>query len=335
MVYLAVGTSLLLLTGLTLLRRWYKVQPITTFIYGFSALILSYFQLNHWAPMYVIRYFLYVISGFLMIFIPLILLCIAALILLQLHQSSMSLNRRLSNGTIVISFIGLIIWMGYAFFTPTQLKMDILIEVMMTLSVYFIALFISFIIAIICIHVWPIASHPTLIMVLGYRSDAERVVSRILKLRLDKALVVYQRQSEPESIRFLVTGGGGKGGISEAEMMAQYLGKHGVSRQQILLEDRADNTATNFSLSRQMVAHQLDEHQVILVTSFFHLVRAFYYAWLEAWPMTFTSASMPLWMAPYYLVREFIAYLLLTREVNFIFVIALVVGTAFKILGGN
>lgn len=335
MVYLMIGCSLMVITGIALIKKIRLIHPSTTFIYGLSALMLAFFQLNQWAPMYIVRYFLYVISGFLMIFIPLILLCLALLIILQIINKQMTLKQWLTNIVISISFLILIGWMGHTFFNPQSVRFGFLINVMMTLSVYFIALFISFLLAIIVIQIWPNHKEPTLIMILGYRSGSERVVSHILQRRIDLALSIYNSQTSSENLSFLVTGGGIEHGISEAAMMSAYLKKQNIPSDKISIENQSTNTADNFIKSKQLLVERGKNEVLVIVTSFFHLVRAFHFAWSTGWSITFSAASIPVWLIPYYIVREFVAYLLLTREVNFLWVMGIVIGISLGVLGGN
>lgn len=335
MVYLIIGIGLMIVTAIILATKTKNIPPTTTFIYGFSALTLSFFQLNQWPPMYIIRYFLYVISGFLMIFIPLILLCIALLILLQLLNKRMAKKQLLFNVIICLSFLMIIGWMGYTFFNPQQESFEQLIDIMMTLSVFFIALFISFILAIVLIPYWCNRVKPTLIMILGYRSGSERVVSHILKRRIDLALSIYEDLGHPSQLSFLVTGGGVEHGISEAAMMTNYLKEKGITSEQIIIENQATNTAANFIESQHILANRQKDESIVIVTSFFHLVRSFHFAWSTDWQFTFSASSIPFWLIPYYITREFIAYLLLTREVNFLCVMGIILGILSGILGGN
>lgn len=335
MLYLIIGCSLMVIMGISLVEKIRYIHPSTTFIYGLTALMLAFFQLNQWAPMYAIRYFLYVISGFLMIFIPLILLCLALLIILQIINKQMLFKQLLTNIVISTSFLILIAWMGYTFFNPQSVSFDLLIDVMMTLSVYFIALLLSFLIAIIVIQIWPNHKEPTLIMILGYRSGSERVVSHILQRRIDLAISIYNSQPSSEKLSFLVTGGGIEHGISEAAMMSAYLKRQNIPPDQIIIENQSTNTADNFIKSKQLLAERGENEVIVIVTSFFHLVRAFHFAWLTGWSTSFSASSIPIWLIPYYIVREFVAYLLLTREVNFLWVMGIVIGISLGVLGGN
>ena len=87
-----------------------------------------------------------------------------------------------------------------------------------------------------------------------------------LKARLDKALEIY-RQGYSKTI--VVSGGTGKSGFDEADVMKKYLTDHGVPESQIL----EDHNGTNTLKTAQNVA-QLKPQSVIPVSQYFHITRA-------------------------------------------------------------
>ena len=87
-----------------------------------------------------------------------------------------------------------------------------------------------------------------------------------LKARLDKALEIYRKGY---SKTIMVSGGVGKEGFDEAEVMKKYLTEHGAGADRIL----EDNSGTNTFKTAQNAA-QLKPQSVILVSQYFHITRA-------------------------------------------------------------
>lgn len=96
-----------------------------------------------------------------------------------------------------------------------------------------------------------------------------------LRTRLDAALDYLERWPD---IPAVLTGGQGYGEeITEAACMYAYLTARGVDPQRLILEEHAENTSENFSLSREKLEQWgLDPAQatVAVVTNDFHLARA-------------------------------------------------------------
>lgn len=98
--------------------------------------------------------------------------------------------------------------------------------------------------------------------------------SIMLQDRLDKALEYLEDHPD---ITVVVSGGQGENEPkTEAEGMADYLADHGVSRENILLEDQSHNTNQNLRWSAQRLAEAgIDvKDGVIIVSNGFHLTRA-------------------------------------------------------------
>ena len=96
-----------------------------------------------------------------------------------------------------------------------------------------------------------------------------------LRTRLDKALEYLAYWPD---IPAVLTGGTGYGEeISEAACMYDYLTARGVDPDRLILEDRAENTAENFALSRPLLeAAGVDPaaDTVAVVTNDFHIARS-------------------------------------------------------------
>ena len=131
-------------------------------------------------------------------------------------------------------------------------------------------------------------------------------VSRILADRLELALGLYRDSGERAML--IVSGGqGADETVSEAAAMKAYLVEHGVSAEQILLEDRSHSTLENLSLSKAILEAQHCDASIALVTSNYHLYRCV----LSAKELGIRAVGFGARVAPYYwpsaVIREFAA----------------------------
>lgn len=106
------------------------------------------------------------------------------------------------------------------------------------------------------------------VLVLGAQVKGTRL-TYALQARLD---VAYQYAVDnPESV-VIVSGGKGSGeDITEADAMAEYLKKKGLSEERIILEDQSTNTYENIQYSREFMTSE--DASVVLVTNDFHVYR--------------------------------------------------------------
>ncbi|CAJ1003625.1 MAG: YdcF family protein [Brevibacillus sp.] len=126
-----------------------------------------------------------------------------------------------------------------------------------------------------------------------------------LRERLDLALQLYREGYVPTLI---VSGGLGDGkGVTEAQVMRNYLVEQGVPADRILMESEATNTYENLLFSRQIM-QQNGLHSALVVSHDYHLARAMDMTralGISAHPVGTKSNVM---YRPYHLVREVLAY---------------------------
>ena len=110
-------------------------------------------------------------------------------------------------------------------------------------------------------------------IVLGSRVMPDGTPSPRLQARLDKAADLYR---EGKFRWVIVSGGTGKEGYSEAQVMAAYLAdRYAVPRSAILLDEHGDTTAaTARNGAAIMQAHGFKS--ALVVTQFFHITRSRY-----------------------------------------------------------
>ncbi len=108
------------------------------------------------------------------------------------------------------------------------------------------------------------------ILVLGSKVKPDSTLSSRLKARLDRGYELYR---DGLGSKIIVSGGVGKEGYSEAQVMATYLKGLGVPPGNILL-DEAGNTTWRSALNFKRMADAKGLRSVILVSQYFHLTRA-------------------------------------------------------------
>ena len=106
-------------------------------------------------------------------------------------------------------------------------------------------------------------------LILGNKVNPDGSLSKRLRGRLDKGLSLYQQGVVP---KIIVSGGLGKEGHLEGDVMAAYLVELGVPAGDIIIDNEGVNTlATARNYTRLQEEHSFDS--VIIVSQFFHISR--------------------------------------------------------------
>ena len=124
-------------------------------------------------------------------------------------------------------------------------------------------------------------------------------------LRRINAAINYSRSS-PDVI-IIVSGGTGEGQrISEAEVMSRVLQNSGISKDQIIIEDRSSSTYENLLFSSELISDL--NKKVVISSSEFHLFRAKIIAKKLGFKDVGVLASRtPTILLPNYYMREYFA----------------------------
>lgn len=141
------------------------------------------------------------------------------------------------------------------------------------------------------------------IIVLGAQVKGT-VITDSLRRRLDRAVSYL---TEFPEIKVIVSGGQGPGEeIAEADAMAGYLEKQGISADRIYREDRSTSTRENLRFCRQYL--DAENGRIGIVTNGFHIYRALLLARQEGYsdPFGLPASSNPVFQLNY-LAREFFA----------------------------
>lgn len=107
-------------------------------------------------------------------------------------------------------------------------------------------------------------------IILGSPAKEDGTISRMQKTRMDKAIKLYQQHL---TATLLVSGGGVRNQHIEADVMAAYAVHKGVNQADIIVENKAQNTYDNLRYAK-ILCEQRDFHQILVVTSRFHVRRA-------------------------------------------------------------
>ena len=116
---------------------------------------------------------------------------------------------------------------------------------------------------------WKVDGHSAVLVTLGKRLD-DGEISPDYKLRLDRASSLY---SELGNSHILILGGRrGDNEMTEAEAGRDYLLGKGVSKDDILVEDKSLHTLENLQEARKLIVTK-SGHMPALITNRYHLAR--------------------------------------------------------------
>ncbi|MBC7304578.1 MAG: YdcF family protein [Nocardia sp.] len=137
----------------------------------------------------------------------------------------------------------------------------------------------------------------TAIVVLGYGLLPDGTMRPELGNRLHAALIqAYMSPASP----VIVTGGNPRNGVTEAQVMADWLNIRGVARQRLHAETEAGTTVQNAAFSARIM-EALGVTKAVLITSADHMRRALDNFVAAGIPVvaTMTPDVAPLWAQPY------------------------------------
>lgn len=157
-------------------------------------------------------------------------------------------------------------------------------------------------------------SQSDVIVVLGNKVNPDGQVSHRLQARLDCAIRIYQQGLAK---RIIVSGGKGKEGFEEADVMADYLGSNGVPIEAVIL-DRFGYDTYHTAFNGRYIMQHYGFQSAIVVSHYYHISRcrlAFRRAGIEqvytvspdfyANPRDLYSICRELAGIPYYALRSY------------------------------
>ncbi len=142
------------------------------------------------------------------------------------------------------------------------------------------------------------------IVVLGNQVNDDGKPSDRLRARLDKTVDLYQNNMAK---KIIVTGGLGKEGYNEAEVMKDYLVRQNIPTENVLVDSKGLDTFQSAVNTKNMLAGQLDK-SIILVSQHFHLWRSENIFKKCGFSMVYTAhPNYYEWRDFYSVFREFLA----------------------------
>lgn len=330
-IFYILALILFVLSIVTLRFKHPQWQPIVFVIYGVTSLLFAIFENGSLTPIFMIRYFFYISGAFMTAIIPFFLLLFAALVLQRtLRDRQEHYLRKLFGFLMVGTVLAFTLYTVWIIWLYGPLAIMRFMSIYVYIAMYLIATFISYVLVNLSLKYWPKQKHHSEIIVLGVRIDDEGVLSSTLRSRLQLAVESYlENRSQNIMSKIIVTGGSYDPEVpTEAEEMGGFLLAQGIPAEDIILESRALNTHENFYFSKSLLN---SEQSVLVVTSSFHLIRAYYFAWQNGVSIDLKGAPSSLFSWGYNLVREYLAFLILTKEINFICMLSLSVYSIFQL----
>jgi uncharacterized SAM-binding protein YcdF (DUF218 family) len=164
---------------------------------------------------------------------------------------------------------------------------------------------------------------------LSYRPEMDAIVVHgaglvdgevppLLAARLDRAIEVYRGEAETGRAPLLIASGG-RGSdeeVSEASAMADYLIRHGVPEDHVVLEDRSETTEENLLFTKRLLGERGATTRMVLVTSNFHVLRTAILARRLRLDAEVTGAKTAFYYLPSAFLREFAALLVAYKWSN-------------------
>lgn len=146
---------------------------------------------------------------------------------------------------------------------------------------------------------------PDYIMILGAGIRGRNMLL-VQRQRVDEGLEYIRNNPD---VKIILSGGQGPGeDISEAEAMRIYLVQHGVKNENIIMEEKSQNTMGNMKYTRDILK-RIDGRKNIrlaIVTSNFHVFRAKFLAERCGFEAEGIPAPVNYLLLPNYCVREYL-----------------------------
>lgn len=136
------------------------------------------------------------------------------------------------------------------------------------------------------------------LLVLGAATKNGKV-SKILASRLKRTISCWQKN---QTAKIIVSGGPKHSQLPEAEIMAKYLVSHDIPKDSIIIENAARNTRQNILFSSRLI----NDENVTVITSDFHVLRSYLYAKALRLNWQFLGTPTPIKYRPLTFVRDYL-----------------------------
>ena len=174
------------------------------------------------------------------------------------------------------------------------------------------------------------------IIVLGCGIRKDGGLTPLLKGRVDSAVAFEKKQYERTGKRAVFVPSGGQGAdevISESEAMKNYLLSIGIPQEQIVCEDKSENTMQNMQFSKEVIEKhggELTDKKIAFATTNYHVFRGYILARKNGFEAKGISAKTKAYFYFNAFLREFIG-LLVDRKWNHIAYIVMIIAVIFTL----
>ena len=207
------------------------------------------------------------------LFIPLSVIISTIYLIFNGRQMITFEGRRLAN--LLSLFYGLAIALSLAltFFFPHFIFLHKILSLTNGLLIYGSYLYVTYILYGFVYNVLPVIKHPDYIIILGSGLIGDKVPP-LLAQRLEKGKMMYEKFNHTPKI--VVSGGQGTDEtLTEADAMAQYLRRSGISKEDVIVERQSTTTLENLQFSKTILDQKSKEnYYCLVVTNSFHSLRA-------------------------------------------------------------
>ena len=325
------GLSLFLLAAafIVFLKRWHQISLIALLYFACLNLILAVLFTIESPFISCIRSFLDWSGAGLAGLIPFILLLLAYLMLSKIEEdNSLSGIRIAFNVFISLTLIGIVVYTAWSVIKG-QGYMSLFSDVYSLVAQYLLINLLFFMIINLSLMCLPISlAQDQVLLVLGSRLKEDGQLSICLLNRLKKAKSLYLKLlNKNKKAQLILSGGQSRLGMeAEGIRMATYMLEEGIPQQDIRVEKLSQTTRENLINSKKIVAFLANgdqKVQTLIITSYFHLLRTYFYAWRYGYDLRIRGVTSRWVYGGMALLREFVAFFVLTKELNYCYIIGL------------
>ena len=115
------------------------------------------------------------------------------------------------------------------------------------------------------------------IIILGSKINNDGTLTPLLKGRADRAIDFGNKQYEKTNKKIVYVPSGGKGNdevMSEAKAIEKYLIEKGISKKQIIIEDKSTSTIENMKFSKSKIDEVKKDAKISFSTTNYHVFRS-------------------------------------------------------------
>ncbi|MGT2948634.1 YdcF family protein [Streptococcus devriesei] len=304
------------------------INPVLLIIFLFFAYItaVSFFYRQGYTTAYLIF-----VLGFLLVpaflFFSGLFLIYNGFILLKREGRSKTNFLSLFLGIAILGFF-LFVYLGSSFLK--NLSQNSLLYFLYFLLIFTFLLFgmsfVAFMLYSILYLIIPKNKHYDFIIIHGAGLRNGKEVTPLLQKRIDKALEVFRKSSNPKA-KLIASGGQGPDEkISEARAIAAYIRQQGdIPSNKVLLEEKSRSTYQNLLFSKELAEKEMSHPRFLFVTNAYHVFRTSVYAHGLHMSGDGLGCSTAAYYIPSAFIREFAAIVVRLKWV-FIAIYAVFIG---------